>query len=139
MGKKEKKEKKIYDEIKKIYDISFKFQEKSDDYSGYVSTLSTSMFDIDKRAQYQSLLYWDYMHSEFDASLIDKLMSGIKLENAIVMIGTHNDISKDLKKEFFKTSEMKTEEWYGTKHMVHRLDSSFMSDLNKYPVDFESK
>lgn len=137
--KKAKKEKKIYDEIKKIYDISFKFQEKSDDYTGYVSTLSTSMFDINKRYQYQSLLYWDYMHNEFDPHLINSLMSGIKLENAIVMVGTHKEPSKELKNEFFKTSEMQKEEWYGTDYMVNRFDVFYMDNLNQYPVDLQSR
>jgi secreted Zn-dependent insulinase-like peptidase len=134
-----KKEKKIYDEIKKIYDISFKFQEKSDDYTGYVSTLSTSMFDIEKRYQYQSLLYWDYMHMEYDGELIDKLMSEIKIDNSIIMIGSHNDINDEIKNQFFKTSEIKKEKWYGTEYMVNNFDVFYMDNLNQYPVDLQTR
>jgi secreted Zn-dependent insulinase-like peptidase len=137
--KKTKKEKKIYDEIKKIYDISFKFQEKSDDYTGYVSTLSTSMFDINKRYLYQSVLYWDYMHTEFDGDLINKLMGEIKVENSIIMIGTQKDISDDIKNQFFKTSEIKKEKWYGTEYMVNNFDIFYMDNLNQYPVDLQSR
>lgn len=136
-----KKEEKIYAEIQKIYDAAFKFQEKNEDYTSFLSSLSTQMFDVNNKQAYKSILYKDYQHLTFDAALINENLSAIKPENCIILMGSHSDISESLKNQFFKsaTGAYKTEKWYGTKYLINTLDEFYLDNLSNFPVALTSR
>jgi len=139
--KQSKKEEKVFSEIQKIYDSAFRFQEKNEDYTSFVSGLSTSMFDINSNTQYRNLLYMDYQHSEFDPNLIEASISKITPENSVILVGSHANISESLRNQFFKSSsnEYKQEKWYGTQYLVNSLDEFFLHNLNQFPVELNSR
>lgn len=132
-------EEKIFNEIKKIYDTAYKFLEKSEDYSTYVSSLSTSMFDIEKKEDYKKILKWDFIHEIFDKLIVSQIMDNISIDNSIILIGSHTDINENIKNQFFKNCEIQKEKWYGTQFMINNLDGVYMNNLNQYPVSFQNK
>ena len=138
MIKDSKKNEKYYTEIKNIFDSGFKFLEKSEDYSNYVSSISTAMFEMNTKEDYKSLLYRDYKHKEFDGEIIQMVSNGLTANNCIIMVGSHLNLSENLKNQFFKNSEFKKEKWYGTDYIEKSLDEFYIFNLNTFPVVFNT-
>ena len=67
----------IFEEVKNINKIKFKFLEKMSRYGSYLSSLSGSMFDYG----YQDILSGEYHHSNFDETLLNDLLNSLKIDN----------------------------------------------------------
>lgn len=131
-------EKKIYDEVKKIADVKFKFQEKSGDYSSSVYSLSTAMFDIENHVDYANLLYLNYIHERFDKNMIQEFINKISVENSIILIGSSSVITPSLRNNFFSKADFQKEIWYGTEFIINDLSQAYRENLNNFPVTFEN-
>jgi secreted Zn-dependent insulinase-like peptidase len=119
-----------YEEIKRISEVNFKFQEKNDDYSNFLAGISTSMFEYD----YSDILYGDYIHSIYDEKMIKYFMNQLVAKNSIIFIGSDIDMSTH---KFFKDHQFKNETWYNTHYIESKIDDNYLNTLNSYPVNFD--
>lgn len=119
-----------YEEIKKISEVNFKFQEKNDDYSSFLAGITTSMFEYD----YSDILYGDSIHSIYDEKLIKYFMNQLLAKNSLIFIGSDNDMSSH---KFFKDHQFKNETWYNTHYIESKIDDDYLNTLNSYPVNFD--
>lgn len=132
------KEERFYKESQRIYDTAFKFQGKSSDYSSFVYSLASEIFDLPNVESYKKILYWNYYLEKFDKELIGRIINKIAIENAIVVIGSKEDLTQDLKSQFFPDAVMLKEKWYGTEFCISPLTQSYKENLNKFPVALSS-
>lgn len=107
----------IFEEVKNINKIKFKFLEKMSRYGSYLSSLSGSMFDYG----YQDILSGEYHHSNFDETLLNDLLNSLKIDNCLIFIGSRERLNPSLEKQLFLDSKEQSEKWYGTVFLEHKL------------------
>ena len=74
----------IYNEIFNISNIQFKFLEKNQVLGDYLSSLSLNMFQYDN----QDIIFGDYIHSNYNETIIQGFINNLTAKNVIIMIGS---------------------------------------------------
>jgi insulysin len=120
---------KIYHEIHNITKTQFKFLEKNERYGEYLAALAGSMFSY----TYRELLYGDFIHSFFNATMIENFFKHLVPENAIILIGSDKDykqLNNTQISKLLKNAQNNTEVWYKTKFYHTKFDTNMIKILN---------
>jgi insulysin len=125
----------VYEEIKRIYDVNFNFLEKNDDYSKYLSSISTSMFDYD----YIDIVKGDYIHNVYNQTLIQNFLNGLNADNSIIVVGSEKEFKDFVPKEIISANKVKNEKFYNTEYIESALSINYSNALNEYPVKFKEE
>ena len=116
----------IYREIFNISRIQFKFLEKKRTYGEYLSSLAMNMFNYDNN----EVIHGDFIHSNYDDVLIQSFVNNLTVENSIIMVGSSEFPTENLKNMYFYKAKNETEVWYGTNFIQQKLSQEYMKSLS---------
>ena len=116
----------IYNEIFNISNIQFKFLEKNQVLGDYQSSLSLNMFQYDN----QDIIFGDYIHSNYNETIIQGFINNLTAKNVIIMIGS-SEFPSEIKNNLnFYNQKNDTEHWYGTNYVEQSLNEQYMKNLS---------
>ena len=105
----------LFDELKRVNQVKFQYQEKANDLGRSLAHLAENLFEFD----YEDVLYADYNFDEYNVTLINGIFDQFVPENCIFFIGANKDIESNPNfKEYFQGVSHKIEKIYKTKYWV---------------------
>lgn len=124
-----------YEELHNITSIQFKFLEKSEKYGDYLAQLSGTMHNI-KSTEYNNILNADYIHSNYNETLIRSYLNNLSPENCLIIIGSTK--FPNFLADLLGNSKNKTEKWYGTTYRNNKISLQLLKTLNNSLISGET-
>jgi insulysin len=124
-----------YEELHNITSIQFKFLEKSEKYGDYLAVLAGMMHNI-KSTEYYNLLYADYIHSNYNETLIRSYLNNLSPVNSLIIVGSlkfPNSLT-----ELLGNATNQTEKWYGTTFRNNKIPPQLLKTLNNSLISGET-
>ena len=123
----------VYEEMKKIKDIQFKFKENSELISEETAKLASYMLNY-KRKDYRNILHIDYILSKYNEDDVKEFLKKINPENSLIIVGSTYFPEDRLNNLIDSDSEDKIEKWYGTKYKINKLSDEYINELESNSV-----
>ena len=114
----------IWQEVVKIKQIEFRYQEKNQVPSEYISNLARAMSGVKTKGKLNKILYSDSDFQEFKNSLVTEILNEFYPQNAIFIIS-----SPEFKKSWPQNVDRNIEKWYGTNYGVEEITSQMAEEM----------
>ncbi|KAK1470436.1 peptidase M16 inactive domain-containing protein [Colletotrichum tamarilloi] len=112
----------IFDEIKSMADVNFKYPEKTDE-ATFACTISALMQEPMPR---EWLLSGHSLLRTFDGDLIERCVACLRPDNFRMTI-----VSQELPEGYNQEESWKQERWYGVEYFWEKIPDDFMKDIKE--------